>query len=276
MRKRTMLLPIATLLLIGIVSATTTSNPGGANLVTMKGPLGILVPIGIEQVAQLTASQIIFFYNFISVGILFLMSAVASERNLRHFTFLIPALAAMLVFFGWMQAPNPALTWSIVVAMGFLAGLLYMKESLRENWGIGGPGTTIMNIAAYLLLFNVVTGVVVGSGLFNQNVIGTPPEMNGINIQQSVQSMSNSGGWLQQLLSDGSLLLTAGIGAVQNLLNIFMAVAWFPGMVTQCFPVLAGSGMVMSLIYLFTVGEYVLWAKLFYDIVWTKSPWIEI
>jgi hypothetical protein len=245
---------------------------------TCKGPLGLLVPIGIEQVPGLTAAQIVWFYNIIAVGCLMLMGACASERNLRHFAILLPLLAAMFVFFGWLQSPNATVTWSIVLGCGFLGGLIYMKESLRENWGIGGPGSTLLNIAVYLIIFQCIVGIVNSPavGLFTQNVAPTPAEYQSIDLKSQVTELSNTGGLMQDLISYGSLFVTMAIGAIKAFISIIQAILLFSSTVMQVFPIFTDSPMVVALLVVFQLGEWILFSKLAYDMYYLKSPWVEI
>ena len=265
------------LFLVCLIVGTADAAQNWDRSLTCKGPLGLLVPLGIEQVPGLTASQAVWFYNIISIGILFLMGACASERNLRHFSILLPLLAAMLVFFGWLQAPNAITTWSIILGCGFLGGLIYMKESLRENWGIGGPGSTLLNIAVFLIIFQCIVGVVNSPtvGLFTQNVAPTPTEYQSIDLKAQVNELSNTGGLMQDLLSYGSLFVTMAIGAIKALISIIQAILLFSSTVMQAFPIFTDSPFVVALLVAFQIGEWILFAKLAYDMYYLKSPWVD-
>lgn len=244
---------------------------------TCKGPLGLLVTLGIENVPGLTAAQSVWFYDIIAVGLLFLMGACASERNLRHFSILLPLLAAMFVFFGWLQSPNATTTWSIILGCGFLGGLIYMKESLRENWGIGGPGSTLLNIAVYLVIFQCIVGIVNSPsvGLFTQNVAPTPAEYQSIDLKAQVNALTNTGGLMQDLLSYGSLFFTMAVGAIKAFIAIVQAILLFSTTVMQAYPVFADSPLVVALLVAFNIGEWILFAKLAYDMYYLKSPWVD-
>jgi hypothetical protein len=269
---------LACLLLIGSTCGSTTVTGGDTNTVTANGPLGILVSLGFEYTVSISSA--IWFYNIIGVGSLLLIGSVASERNLRFFGILLPMLAALLVYIGWLQSPNPTGTWAIIIGMAFLGGMLYMKESLRENWGIGGPGSTALNIAIFLIIFQVTIGVVNSAGVFSTNVAVAPQDwnqtLNSVNIQGQVSSMSNSGGLLTQLWSTGSLALTMALGALQGLIAILQAVFLFSTTMQAAFPALTASPVAMSIIYLFNIGEILLFAKLLYDMFYIKSPWVDV
>lgn len=263
------------ILLLPCVSAS--STVGGYNSLSCRGPLGLMFPLGIENVAGLSSAQILWFYNIIGVGLLFLMGACASERNLRHFGILLPLIAAMLVFFGWLQAPNPTTSWSIILGCGFIGGLMYYKESLREGWGIGGPGSTLLNIAVYLIIFQCIVGIVNNPayGLFEQQAVPIPAEYQSIDLKGQVNAMTNTGGMWESLISYGSVFVTMAIGAVKAFFAIVQAILLFSVTVTQAFPILASSPFVLALIVAFQIGEWILFAKLAYDSFYLKSPWVD-
>jgi hypothetical protein len=268
--KRILLAILILSLLAGYASADTT---GAYRSLTCKGPLGLLVPLGIESIPGITAAQVLWFYNLISIGILFIIGATASERNLRHFAILLPLMAALVVFFGWLQTPNPVTTWSIILGAGFLGGLIYMKETLRENWGIGGPGSTLINIAVFLIIFQCIVGVVNSPtvGLFQNNVAPTPAEYQSIDLKAQVNSLTNTGGVMQDLLSFGSLFVTMAIGAVKAFILIVQAILLFSSTVVQAYPVFADSPLVVMFLTVFQLGEWVLFAKLAYDMYYVKN-----
>lgn len=265
------------LCLLSISPSVSAAVVGGFNSLTCRGPMGILFPLGIENVPGLSSAQILWFYNIIGVGILFLMGACASERNLRHFGLILPLIAALLVFLGWLQAPNPVTTWSIILGCGFLGGLMYYKESLREGWGIGGPGSTLLNIAVYLIIFQCIVGIVNNPaiGLFDQQAVPIPSEYQSIDLKGQVNSLTNTGGAWQELISYGSVFITMTIGAVKAFFAILQAVLLFSVTVTQAFPILASSPFVLALIVAFQIGEWILFAKLVYDSYYLKSPWVD-
>jgi len=266
--------------LIGTVAASNTTTYGYESLTgTAKGPLGILVSLGFEQIPGLTNDQIMFFYLLTSVGMLFIMGAVASERNLRHFGILLPIIAGLLIYLGWLQSSNQSGLVGMVVGAAFLGGVIYMKESLRENWGVGGPGTTILNIAIFLIILQSVVGVVNSPNINmfnNQNVAETPSEWQNIDLGQHVTSISNTGGLLQDVLSSGSLFVTMAIGALQAIVSIVQSIVLFSATLMQIFPLLSSSPFALLLLVPLQIGIWVLYAKLAYDMFYTKSPWMEV
>ena len=176
--KQMFLILLVGTILIGIVGATTTTLTATEGT-TSQGPLGLLISLGIENVPGLLATQVTWFYNLIGVGLLLLLGSITSERNVRHWTILVPIMGAMFVFFGWIHAPTPTQTWGIIIFAVFVAVCLYMKGSLKENFGIGGPGSTLLNILMLVILFQSIVGLVnlPSVALFNnQNVAPTPAE----------------------------------------------------------------------------------------------------
>jgi hypothetical protein len=269
------LLVVFTLILFAM-PAMAQMTTGATRTVTCNGPYGILISLGIENVPTLSVTQVYWFYNLISIGILLLVSAMASERNMRHWNVIIPIVAAMVVYFGWMHSPTPSGTWAIIVGSALLAAAIYMKDSLHEHFGSGGPGTPIMTLAAYLIVFQCIIGIVNSPSMnfFNGNNVGSTPssyQPGSIDLSQQWNSQANTGGLLADVISAASILLTRGVGAMMALLSIIQAVVLFSATMVQAYPFLASSPYAMLLLGAFQIGEWVLLAKFFYDIFYTKN-----
>jgi hypothetical protein len=266
---------ISLLMLVGIAAATTTTTLGSAAGITFNG--GRLIPLGIENVPGLTVSQITWFYNIIAVGLLFLLGSITSERNVRHWTILVPVMGAMFMFFGWLTSPTGN-TFGIIVFCVFLASLMYMKGSLKENFGIGGPGNTLLNIMIFLIVIQSIIGLVnlPSVGLFNnQNVAPTPSEYQSVDLPSQFGAIANSGGWMQAAISAATLFITAIVGIVFAVIGMLKAILLFPLTAQEAFPVITASPMVIQFLMVFQIGEWILLVWLFYHIFYTKSPFVE-
>ena len=89
-----------------------------------------------------------------------MLGAMSSKRMTRFFALLIPMFAAMLAFFGWLHAPNEVATWGVIIMTSIIGVVTYMKGSLRENFGGGGPGNLIVNLVFYLIILQTCVGLV--------------------------------------------------------------------------------------------------------------------
>ena len=254
-------------LMIGTASAA--ANISEYRGVTCKGPLNLLIPLGFENFFPAATS--IWIYNFISIGCLFPLAAASGERNTRFFSFLIPLLAAMFVFFGWLQAPDAATTWGIIIGCGLLAGALYMKETLRENWGIGGPGSTLLNIAFYLIILQCVIGIVNGAGIWGSNAAVTPSEYQSVDLTEQVSSVSNTGGFLEAVASFSSILTSMAIGALRVFIQIIASIVLSSAVILAAFPILQESNLAIAFLVAFNLVEWLLFAKLALDFYYFRN-----
>jgi hypothetical protein len=185
-------------------------------------------------------------------------------------------MGALFVFFGWIHAPSAIQTWGIIVFAIFVAAAIYMKGSLKENFGIGGPGSTLLNILMLVILFQAIVGLVnlPSVALFNgNNVAPTPAEYQSIDLAGQYGSLANSGGWMQAAISMATLFLTAIIGIVEALIGMLYAIIWFPGVLQSTLPVLTSSPMVMQAIVVAEIAEWIIITLFFYNVFYTKSPW---
>ena len=269
MSRRLLLLLIIGMVLVCVVSATGITGGGGK---TFNGPLGLLIPLGIEQTG-IPAAQTILWYNLISMGTILFIAAAASERTTRFFNIFVPVLAGLFMWIGWMQPNSPAQTVGVIIGCILLAVMSYMKGSLREGWGIGGPGGTLMNIAAYLILLQCMIGVVNGMGLFTQSAAPTPAEWQQSTLSTSVTEMTNSGGLMQDLISYGSLFVTMAIGAIKMIMLIIQSILFFSTVVMQLVPGITASPLGMGIVLAFQIGEWILLGVLAYQAYYLKSPW---
>jgi hypothetical protein len=160
-----------------------------------------------------------------------------------------------------------------------LAAMIYMKDALQERFGTGGPGTPLMTLAAYLIIFQCIVGICNSSVVgFGNNVGATPSSYQAGSIDVSAQfgSNMNTGGLLDSVISAGSLLLTIGIGALMALVAIIQAVVLFSATLTGAYPFLLQSPFALLLIGAFQIAEWILIVKMAYDMFYTKNVFMDI
>ena len=87
--------------------------------VTAKGPNSVRVPLG-----NLAA----IYYPWIALLILFLITSFASKGNLRFMVILVPVMAAMFWWFGWLSGTYLA---AVIPFSCLLGGVYFMKPENR-------------------------------------------------------------------------------------------------------------------------------------------------
>jgi hypothetical protein len=221
--------------------------------VTAKGASGVLIPLGLENVFQLSTAIVL--YMWLSLIILFLIAASASQRNASFFGVLLPVIATFEVWSGWLQFPNPATGWGIVIVVTILAVALYMKDRLHATFGVAGPGSMVMNILMFIIILQTVVGFVNGIGIFDTNVAATPTQYQNVDLKTSIPGINNTGGFLDQAWSTLTLLTEATISAIRLLLSIAEAIVLFSVVLAGTFPFLVNPAGIAALAAL-QVGIY--------------------
>jgi hypothetical protein len=253
-------------LLLPLASADTV---GAFRAVTLGGPSGILVPLGFES--SMSLAQARFWYNWICVITLLPVAAMASRRNHEQFALFIPVLAALLFGFGWLKTGNDISTLGAIIFGGFIGTSLYLKGQLRSTWGIGGPGGTVMNIVVFMILLSAVFGFVNSQAIWRENTGVQANQFLNVNLENEVSQMSNAGGTLDDLMNLGNVLLGAAIATLKTLLAIIACLVCFGGAVLLMYPWLTQSAYVIGILVVYQVGFYILLAKLYNDVFYTKS-----
>jgi hypothetical protein len=185
---------------------------GGSLLMAHPG-VGIAVSLGLENVLDWNTA--VMMYNYISLGILFFIAAMAGSRNEARYCIFIPILAGLFTGMGWLNSPNPLQSFAVIIICGLLGVMIYMAEQSRERYGTKGPGSRLLNIVIFIILFQVALGFTSSLNLFaaaptqvpaSQCSIGNESVLTNCdaygNIQlSSVRDVSSSGGLLAQIVS---------------------------------------------------------------------------
>jgi hypothetical protein len=265
------------LLLVGTVYGATPAQTGStSDSATLNGPAGVLVSLSFEKTLPL--AQALQFYNIVAILGLFAVAAMATFFDTELFAFILVGFAGFFMFIGWLQPPNPTLEYSILIGLGFLAVALYMKARLRETWGLGGPGTMLLNVVVYIIVLQATVSLVNNAGIFSTNTGTGGNDFAGISTlsQQTVVGQASGGGALTTLISISSLVGTLLVAAIVGLLSILEGVFLFYFVMVAAFPLLLGSSFALSIILLFNIGWDILLIKIIYDIFYTKNVFIDI
>ena len=211
-----------------------------AGSVLMNGPTPFLISLGIENVVDLATATML--YNYIAVGFILAMAAMVGPRGEGRMCVVLPIFAGVFTWFGWLNAPNPAQTYAVIVVTALLGIAIYMNEQNRERYGVGGPGSKLMNIVYFIILFQVAMGLVSGMNLFdmpgqqtpNMCVVGNSTwgaqcDSNGlISLSSSVNSQAGTGGIMQDIISMGSAMVGVGVALLQMIVTVGVAIVAFP------------------------------------------------
>ena len=257
------------LALLFIAPAVSAEVVGAYREVTLSGPSGILVPLGLENYMPLAQARI--WYNWVCVIIIVPLACVASQRNYERFAIFIPMVAAILVGFGWLHSSNMVQTVGLIIGLGLLGAALYMKASLRQTFGLGGPGSTLTNLAIYMIVLGAVFGLINSPNIWGDNTINIPSQYSNVDLGKEIPQMNNAGGLLDDIANIATVLITAGIAALKVLLTVTGSIACFTYMLVLMFPWLAQSALAMGILGIFQFCIYFLYAKFAYDVFYVKS-----
>jgi hypothetical protein len=214
-----------------------------AGSVLMNGPTGYLVSLGIENVLDATTATMM--YNYIALGILFFIAAFAGARNEARFCITVPIFAGVFVWFGWLKSPQPLQSLAVIIICGLLGVMVYLNEVNHEKYGIKGPGSKLMNIILFIILFQAAIGFTNSLNLFaagpsqvptgqctigNQSVGATCDAYGNIQLS-SVSSVSSSGGLLEQIISVATALPQMILTLIVFLIQIGIAIIGAPFMI---------------------------------------------
>jgi hypothetical protein len=243
---------VGMMLLIPIVSAT--SYTSASRSATMKDTF--LISLGIENAPGISLVDALYYYNWISIGFLFLIGAMSSKRMTRFFSILIPIFAAMFVYFGWMNSPNPAMTWSTIIMCGLIGIVSYMKGSLKENYGGGGPGTLLINLVFYLIILQTCVGIINATGMWETNYAPTQDSQFAPNadLTKSISTSTNTGGWLSGISSAATWITDMALGAIKLLVSIIISIAAFSITINSIFPFIAQSSLGLLMLTAIQLG----------------------
>lgn len=267
MKKIIFALLVCALIFSPIVSAATETLEA-SRTVTAKGPTGVLVDLGLASVMPVATS--LFYYNWLSAFLIFLVAAMSSQRQMRFFVIFIPLFAAMLAYFGWLNSSTPTIMWGMIISSGLFAVLTYMKDANREKGGAGGPGITIMNIVLFMIFLQAAVGMVNVSTLFSTNVAPTPSQWQNVDLGEQLNGISNAGGLLGGLISTIAGLFIAGILIFIMLIMVMLSIVSFEAVTLITFPFLAGSPLALAIL---SGIQIIIWLSyLWAYFQWTYKP----
>ena len=206
---------------------------------------------------------------WLALAILFLIAASASQKNASFFGVMLPAAAAFEVWVGWLQFPNPATGWGIVVFVTILAVGLYMKDRLHATFGVAGPGSLTMTIILFIIILQCVVGFTNGLGIFDAqgNVAGTPTEYQNVDLSTAIPTVNNTGGFLDQLWSTLTLMTEVTVATIRLLLNVAAALACFSIVLGGVFPFIGATTAGVAFLVVLQVAIYYMYVVWFTNFI---------
>jgi hypothetical protein len=268
---------IAVLLLIPMASATGADYIRAQRLATMK--VYPLVPLGIENIPGITLEKTVLFYNFISIGFLFLLGAMSSKRMTRFFAILIPTFAGIFVYFQWLTSPNPIQTYGVIIMCAIIGAAVYMKGSLRENFGGGGPGSLIMNIAFYIIVLEACVGLINSTGVWEDSgkFMNSASNMSNewipnADLSESIPLTSDSGGLYNQAIGVASLIGQLTLSSLMLFINILGSLLLFSATLAHIFPFITTSPLGLAILGTIQLGIWFIYVIFIYQLFGKPFP----
>ena len=257
-----------------------------SNVITFHTPLGLLIPLGIENF--LPAADAIMYYNYIAVILIMLVAAFAGQTNESRFTFFVPVFAALMVFIGWLHAPDPTTYFGMIVGCILLGALMYLNDMNHEKYGLPGPGSKLLTIVFMIIAFEASVTMMSTSGFnlfpelgnsgMQQSTLtcgyGYQCDANGnIMLSASVTSINNAGAGGIDVVSVGMWALQAMIGAITFLIKIVAAVLLFSVVMIAAYPVLAASPQALLVMGILQLVIWAVYSVAFFN--WYFKPTYE-
>ena len=135
--------------------------------VIMKGPAGVLIPLGIELFVSGAATT--YLYNLLAVSIILFIAAMSGPRSEAAFCIVIPIFEGIMELFGWLRMATSAGQTGLValtVIMGIFGVFMYMSDQNKQLYGTYGPGSKLFNVAFFLLFFSAALTLANGFSIF--------------------------------------------------------------------------------------------------------------
>lgn len=109
------------------------------------------------------------FYQWAAVALIFLISSIWSEENVRFGYVVVPIFAGIFWWIGWIQFAYLAAVIPILLFMGIFS---YMRAQLKVKWGVFGSGSGILpKIIAFVVFLQFAVILVNGMMIFNTATI---------------------------------------------------------------------------------------------------------
>lgn len=270
---KSMRFPVLALILSSLIVQTVSATQyvTQTNIITFTNALGLMIPLGLEN--YVPVADAIMYYNYIAVFAIMMIAAFAGQTNESRFTFFVPIFAGLMVFIGWLHAPDPVSYYGMIIGCILLGALMYINDMNHEKYGLPGPGTKLLTIVFMIIVFEASVTLMSTSGLnifpevgnsgqsqqsLTCNGYGYSCDANGnIMLGASVQTINNQGGTGLNVLSIGLWAIQAMISAITFLIKIVAAILLFSVVLVAAYPALGASPQAMLFL---GIMQLVIWA----------------
>lgn len=270
---KSMRFPVLALILSSLIVQTVSATQyvTQTNIITFTNALGLMIPLGLEN--YVPVADAIMYYNYIAVFAIMMIAAFAGQTNESRFTFFVPIFAGLMVFIGWLHAPDPVSYYGMIIGCILLGALMYINDMNHEKYGLPGPGTKLLTIVFMIIVFEASVTLMSTSGLnifpevgnsgqsqqsLTCNGYGYSCDANGnIMLGASVQTINNQGGTGLDVLSIGLWAIQAMISAITFLIKIVAAILLFSVVLVAAYPALGASPQAMLFL---GIMQLVIWA----------------
>jgi hypothetical protein len=238
-----------------------------ANSIMGTNSFGLLIDLHIQD--YFPVDQAIMYYNYIGIALILLWAAFAGQTNESRYTFTTPFIAALMVFFGWLRAPDVASYWGSIVLCMLLGAFMYINDMNHEKYGLPGPGEKLLTVAFMIMCFTASFGFVVSSQLIpsaaptgssNNIMCGKSYQCDSagnVMLDASVTQISSSGGLGQSVISAVAALPAIMMSLLMMAIIIAGSVLFFSVVLMAAYPVLASSPQTVAFLLVMNV---VIWA----------------
>jgi hypothetical protein len=113
--------------------------------------------------------------QWMAMAIMFLISSIWSERNVRYGYILAPFMVGFFWAIGWIQFPYLATVIPMIIMIGILA---YLRSHLRIKFGVfGSSGGLLFKIVVFVIFLQfalIFVNGLVSAGVFDQQFAPNP------------------------------------------------------------------------------------------------------
>jgi len=241
-----------------------------ANTIMGKSSFGLLIDLHIQDFFPV--DQAIMYYNYIGIFIILMWAAFAGQTNESRYTFTTPFIAALLVFIGWLRAPDAVSYWGTIVLCLLLGAFMYINDMNHEKSGLPGPGEKLLTVAFMIMCFTASMGFVLSSQIIpsavpigaSQNVMCNKAYQcdaaGNVALDVSVNTVSSSGGLGQNVISAVAALPAIFVSLLMMAITIVASVLFFGVVLMAAYPALAQSPQAVAFLLVMNV---VIWAIYF-------------
>ena len=291
---KSMRLPALALIISSLLihTASATQYLTQSNVITFTNALGLMIPLGIEN--WVPVADAIMYYNYIAVFAIMMIAAFAGQTNESRFTFFVPIFAGLMVFIGWLHAPDPVSYYGMIIGCILLGALMYINDMNHEKYGLPGPGTKLLTIVFMIIVFEASVTLMSTSGLNifpevgnsgqsqqsltcgNQQTggYGYTCDANGqIMLGASVSTVNNQGGTGLDVISIGLWALQAMVSVITFLIKIVAAILLFSVVLVAAYPALGASPQAMLFLGIMQLVIWAIYAVAFFN--WFFKPSFE-